>query len=547
MKKTILSIRKLTCLWLLILVINIGCKKGILDEKSLSSASVDQLLSTRPGFDNYITALHEAARNEIFKADGLNYSYSMQMGTDEAIVGDPSLAQFRDYNTTLTPTYAAVTFFWDWAYAEMISKANSVIKFAQIANPAIWQSEAQKNAVIAEAKFFRGYTYNVLANLYGGVPIVDTVYDTPKVDFVRKTRTEVLEFAKNDLVFASQWLPTVVDKSREGHIVKAAADHLLAEVYISLGQYDNAIASADAVINSGLYHLMTTRFGSSASNPGDPFSDLFLDGNQNRSSGNFESIYVWQIEDVTPGGQSGSRGNNWLRAWGPRYWSLNDPSGKAGFIVCDSMGRGVGWLRPTNLVFYDCWKDNFNNDMRNSRYNIRRQFTYNNPASAYVNKVVEPRTVAVDTLCNIFPTLRKIEGKVGKVTDNTTGRTYKDVMVFRLAETYLLRAEAYLDKNDPVSAAKDINVVRARANATAVTPAEVNIDYILDERVRELMIEEPRRRTLTRLGKLVDRVKKYSIDAGTRNTIQAKHQWFPIPQTAIDANFGAVLQQNPGY
>lgn len=66
--------------------------------------------------------------------------------------------------------------------------------------------------------------------------------------------------------------------------------------------------------------------------------------------------------------------------------------------------------------------------------------------------------------------------------------SFRDEYVFRLAETYLLRVEAYLDKGDKQSAADDINAVRNRAHATPVTPNEVDIDYILDERARLLVV-----------------------------------------------------------
>jgi len=113
----------------------------------------------------------------------------------------------------------------------------------------------------------------------------------------------------------------------------------------------------------------------------------------------------------------------------------------------------------------------------------------------------------------------------------------------RLAETYLLRSEAYLLKGDLQKAADDINVVRSRAKAKLITTSQVTIDFILDERARELTTEEPRRRTLIRMGKLVERVKKYN----SRTPIEAKHELFPIPQKFIDANFGAKIEQNPGY
>ncbi len=526
-----------------------GCKKS-LDETPLSSLSNVLVLKDSIGFENYLTALHQAARDEVTNSDGINHNFNMQMGTDVATTGSPTIAPFRNYETYLTSSQIVVSFYWNWAYTTMLLRANTMIAYATRPESAgVWKTEASKNAAIAEARFFRGYTYNLLANLYGGVPIVDTIYSSPKTDFVRNTRKEVYEFAARDLEFAAQWLPATVPKAREGRIVKAAADHLLSEVYISLADYDKSIAAATRVIGSGLYNLMKTRFGVDRTRPGDVFSDLFKFGNQNRSSGNMETIYVWQIEDQTPGGQGGTGGNNSLRGWGSFYanGSFRAPDGKAGFVVADSMGRPVGWLRPNNYFVYDIWKDNWDNDMRNSPYNIRRTFVYNNPASSFFGKVVEKRTGGDDTMFYLYPTIRKIEGNLPKSGDNTTGKTFTDLIVYRLAETYLLRAEAYFRKGDPGKAAADINEVRVRANANPVAAANVSLDYILDERARELTVEEPRRRTLVRMGNLVERVRKYNIRADTRTSIQDKHLFFPIPQSAIDANFSARLEQNQGY
>lgn len=115
--------------------------------------------------------------------------------------------------------------------------------------------------------------------------------------------------------------------------------------------------------------------------------------------------------------------------------------------------------------------------------------------------------------------------------------------MFRLAETYLLRAEAYFDLNDPASAAADINVVRARAQASPVDPADVDMDYILDERMRELGSEEKRRLTLMRTGLWYDRVKKcnpYYSDA------LPKYNVWPIPAAEIERT-GGKFEQNPDY
>ncbi|MGZ5246694.1 MAG: RagB/SusD family nutrient uptake outer membrane protein, partial [Flavitalea sp.] len=88
--------------------------------------------------------------------------------------------------------------------------------------------------------------------------------------------------------------------------------------------------------------------------------------------------------------------------------------------------------------------------------------------------------------------------------------------------------------------------VRERSGAILVDPSEVTIDYILDERIRELFGEELHTLTLTRLGLLYDRTKKYGYIV-SQNTVQPKNNLMPIPQSVIDANSQAIFEQNPGY
>src|SRR5699024_2021336 len=105
--------------------------------------------------------------------------------------------------------------------------------------------------------------------------------------------------------------------------------------------------------------------------------------------------------------------------------------------------------------------------------------------------------------------------------------------------------EAYFEKGSNKNAADDINAVRLRAKAIPVQPEDVTLDYILDERARELVYEEPRRITLHRTEKLVERVRKYNTV--NKDEIQEYHQLWPIPYSEIEANKDAVLEQNPGY
>lgn len=548
MKNAKLIYRLVTSLgWLLLCVfLFTSCKEDSLREVPLDQLNKEQLFKSKDGFNLYITALHEGARQEMASID-LTFYFNMFIGTDVVTAGQLSATNFNDYETYLTPYTTASSVYWNWAYEVMIPRANAIIFNAERKDLAgLWKDEAERNAIIAEAKFFRGYTYNILGVLFGGVPIIEQPVTQPKVDFVRAPREEVYDFARKDLEFAAEWLPKTVSQNQEGRIVRAAAQHLLSEVYISLGRYDDAIVSASKVIDpSSGYKLMTERFGVNKDKPGDVFSDLFVEGNQNRSTGNLESIFVIQFEDGPAGGEGGVGGNNQPRGWLPFWTELRDPDNVLGIINNDTTLRGIGRCRPTTFFLYDLWSG-LSGDMRNSRFNIRRDIYYNNPASAYFGHRVEPRITLIDTMQRFYPVITKVEGKPykGKVTG---GRTGKDLIIYRLGETYLLRAEAYIRKGEMEKAAEDINALRRRAHSPLVSAGDMNIDFLLDERARELIAEEPRRRTLMRMGKLVERVKKYNMKEETRNSISEKHELFPIPQSAIDANYGHKLEQNPGY
>jgi starch-binding outer membrane protein, SusD/RagB family len=522
-------------------------------KSDLTDASV---LNSKAGFEYYLSGLVYQFRDE-WQIDDETYWTQFQ-GTDMYNFVDPEERPSRqNWQIDYTPQSAFTKKYWNWAYIKMIPVANNIIKFAQKPeNSGIWENEADKNAFIASGMFFRAWTYNILANLFGDAIIIEEALPEPKFDFARAPRKEVYELAKADLEFAAQWLPETVDQSKEGLPVKAAAQHLLTEVCISLGEYDAAIASASNLINSGIYHLMTERFGNFISEPGDAFSDLFKDGNFNRSSGNMESILVWQIEEFIEGGiGTYGRGNNFVRGFAPFLVNYRDTNQMEGWIYApgqegaDTMGRGAGFVRPSNYALYQVWQNDWD-DMRNSKYNMRREFYFNNPALDYYltkwdNSYAQSEK---DTSRRVYAYSLKVEGPFFQGgSGDYKGRTRKDAYVIRLAETYLLRAEAYLMKGDNANAAADINVVRARANAPAISAGDVTLEYILDERARELMAEEPRTRTLRRMGKLVERVRLYDPDPVSRETIQEYNQFWPIPQSAIDANTGAVLEQNPGY
>ena len=138
----------------------------------------------------------------------------------------------------------------------------------------------------------------------------------------------------------------------------------------------------------------------------------------------------------------------------------------------------------------------------------------------------------------------------------------RDLYLFRLGEVYLIAAEAYFQAGNANTAAERINTVRRRANDVPITSSspmdilsgDVSIDFILDERTRELAGEELRWMELKRTGKLVERVKKYNLYAGSDWTpigkpyIEEYHNLRPIPYAwwSLLSNKEEVAQ-NPGY
>ncbi|MEP0366852.1 MAG: RagB/SusD family nutrient uptake outer membrane protein [Cyclobacteriaceae bacterium] len=484
--------------------------------------------------------------------------------------------QYFEWNTF----NADAPFVSDWysAFYKLIYKANTIIDRI---DDITWASEEDRNAIEAEARFLRAYYYRLLANMWGGVPLVLEETKSPRFDYTRETRENVYLQCKADLEYATQHMYTV-DQVPGGRAPRAAAYHLLAEVNIQLGDYQGAINAASAVINDANYALMMSRFGLYSdfewrgydyTGPPEPWGDVYWDmfrrGNFNRSAGNTETIWNCQFEFDVVGGVSLGRteGNFNLerQIGGPLYWSggwISDLNGVRNHYKDTLMGRPLGVNGATDYLENQLWNFNgdFNNDIRNSKYNIQRTYYWNNPESEFFGMPWSEATVN-PALIERFkggrlqqPSFKKnVElkhepYKVQDSEDNSDGRIYKDWYIMRLAETYLLRAEAYHLSGDDGLAAADINEVRNRAQATPVTAGQVDLDLILDERARELHFEEYRISTLLRMGKLAEYLRKYhSATLANGYTIPDHYNLMPIPNSEIEANKDAVLEQNPGY
>lgn len=552
------------------ILLNLGCQEEeFLKEVPLDFYSPENSFITAGNFEAALTDLYARVR-AIQSVDGGAAIYSEVLGTDIAFNARLATDRMGSYAVGLTPQGDIPRQHWIRWY-KIIGNANTIIARTTISNI----TDAQKKQFAAEAKLFRAYAYHKLVHLYGGVPLILDEVTTPKTNFTRASKDDVLKQIIADASDAAASLPNV-DVAKDGKLNKAVANHLLAETYIAVKDYDKAIVAATEVIEKSNLKLMTDRFGSLRTQPGDVYYDLFRVGNQNRKAGNLESIWVIQYELDVIGGvltSAGSSMNNLERVVVPAVGSMSDPDGKAAMegglsqSTLNCGGRGVSFVQPTNYWTYEIWgldpkKDNrkvASTDIRTSPFNIIRDFIYTNPTSPKYNgkSLIDfpaPNWIAQSWRWYPFPSKVTTPGQhpIGVIQDpvklilkSSAGATFRDMYMIRLAETILLRAEAHLLKGNIAAATSDINIVRNRAKATPVTTAEVTLDYILDERARELIFEEDRRVTLSRMGKLVERSKKYNTLSGP--TIQPFHALFPIPFSEIEANKDAKLEQNPGY
>lgn len=529
-----------------------GCSDDFLQEHPKDEMYADNLFVDYKGFTLAKHALLEFPRIErtepiqsaelgvLFKIGTdvawANSNLSWLRGIDQYNVELNSTMQFLNGETGNTDTRPGVFLILYRA----INSANVMINRAE--NPEVdWQGAdeeedlANKNEIIAHAKLIRSWAYRHLVMGFGPVPlnVEEITGETYRDDWERNSVEEIQALMEEDWLFAEQWLP---DNSNDViRLSSAIASHYLAELYLWQGRNEEAEAKARAVIENPNYKLITARYGVKASQSGNAFMDQFYNGNIMPSEGNTEALWVFpNTEEDNVLGQSR---NTMRRTWISAYYNLNiDISPEYG-------GRGLGRAAITSWVFslYESQDDRF------SEYAIRKRYVTKTGST-----ITTQMSKAGMTMGNHrWASTRKWDWDYD---DRISYYSFADQTYLRIAETYLLLAESlHLQGKNSESdgAAYYINQIRTRSNATPITASDVSIDYILDERARELITEEQRRHTLVRTGKLVERTRLYNhIASGERdggNGIQDYHVRLPLPQKVIDANVGRVMEQNEGY
>ncbi len=277
--------KKLISYILISSLIFVSCKKTFLDETLQSSYAPQNTLVDSLGFEANMAGIQSRIRAQYTTDDDQGLLGAMYLGTDMVINGQTTSAMFPYVNNeTMNSSDFAAGIYWRWSY-QTLNNINIVIAAAQ--DPSVTGTSAANKAYLgAEAKFYRAYVYNFLATLWGPVPLITQPIQTPKTDFTRNSLDSINTQIVKDLTDAMAVLPTAGAVRKEGRPSLGMCQQLLAEVYLRIGKPDLAQVQCQNLISSGVYSLITTRYGIKASSPGDYYNDMFVIGNQRRSQGN---------------------------------------------------------------------------------------------------------------------------------------------------------------------------------------------------------------------------------------------------------------------
>jgi starch-binding outer membrane protein, SusD/RagB family len=524
------------------LIMAFACS-GLLDENAITDRTTDNYYVDEQGFNDLVKSIYSPLR-EIHKERDI-----VLLGTDIFTqIGDPAvggLFGMNEYSPQgLNEQLDIFENYWKLLYST-IGRANTAIDRA----PGVAMNASLKSVRVAEAKFLRGMFFFYLVQQYGDLPLMLNEVKEVITTADRAPETEVYKQIISDLQEAVDVLPEA--QADYGRATKGAAQHLLSKVYLTRGyrpfaeatDFQKAAELAEAVINSGKYQLLDT------------YAKVFQQGNEK----NNEIIFAVQYSNNS---LLNGLGNNAHSQFGAGIDNLQ------GMARNSVYNRQQARFVPSRYLhtLYDV-----DNDSRYETMFLRIFKATVNQGSKQVGDTVlyfprwdqpwsQERIQAANYIVvnwdeyymkpskfNQFPPIWKFFEADLPYGDALGTR---DQFIFRLAETHLLAAEAYLKLNNTTAALNHINAVRKRAatpgNNTAMELSEVSIDDILDERARELAGEDQRWNDLKRTGKLLERAMLYNERAAVANHLREFHLLRPIPLSQIERTTN-IFAQNPGY
>ena len=561
-----------------------SCTK--LDEYNPSNATADATWSTPEGYITAVNAAYSEQRSWYGKEDGI---FMGESGTDLWYNRDKNTyaRQLTQYDGLTAadgnPHKAAWVLLW-----KGLNQANAAINRVGDAG---FTSETEKNKRLAEARFLRAWYYWHVVETWGGVMLRTTETQSPVLTATRSPVSAFYDLIFSDLEFAIQNLP--VDWGAEySRASKKSAMGLLARAYLSRAYYSTGTEAQSFFTKArdvavDVINRKTELKVSLWAN----YADLFNPAkNKDLGKANGEGLYVIS-NSVNPGLNYDDQGNRLFHVY-----TEADP-GKPGLIQSLAYGfESNRRLMPTFtlLEYFDETKD--------SRYDASFQevwiannpttFTWTTATASTYNKdaSVVGKTIALGDTAMLITKKVIADKRLRKYVvydrddvynaDKTikTGNNYvplkkfmdpdrsapnvqagtKDVIAMRLAEMYLIAAEAELQLNNKTAAATQINVLRTRAAkpgqtaAMQITAADINIDFIMEERARELAGEGLRWFDVKRIKNGKNGAESFSNYIKRLNPditkVQDFHWLRPIPIAEMQALQNASeFGQNPGY
>jgi hypothetical protein len=527
----------------------------LLKETVVSSISNDYIATT-PGFVAATNAAYTPLRSFYGTERGISMS---EYGTDIYSAGaDGSYKGFHFYDSQLTSSVDILAELWDQTY-KGINTINAVIDRAPKVTGI---TDAVKATRVAEMKYLRAHYYFILVQQFGPLDLRLTETLGPTKAATRATEQAVYKQIETDLLAAIPVLPALKAAAEYGRATKPAAENLLAKVYLTRAtssfaestDYANAATLCNSVIANYGFKLLAD------------FSSVFDQSNQI----NDEVIFAVQYtSDPLTNGFVDNQGNKLHLYFGMQY------DVQPGMQRDVNNGRPFKRLKPTSYLLNTVFADRVND----TRYKKTFKDTWlsNKPGTYNTNFDVSKATVTykagdttifipgyemtlaeraakkyqvlVPSLYNyaLFPTLQKFFDPLRP--DMTYENGSRDYMVHRLADTYLMLAEAQFKLGKQAESVAAINMVRVRAAAAGkadnmkVTAVDMNL--IMEERARELAGEQTRWMDLKRWKNLIERVKLYNVDGAVG--ISDRHYVRPIPQKQVDLSENGGFPQNAGY
>lgn len=546
MKRNIIILLILTC---------IATSCSDLLEEDLRSNLTDTFIDSSEGLEAAVVAAYQPLRQYYGVEPGMTTTV---FGTDIFTYGsDGSFKFFNEYSSQLDARNQYSREIWNNFYIG-INTCNAIIERA----PQLTDiNDATRTIRIGEAEFLRAHHYFILVQTFGPVYISLKENKVVQTESGRSSVEEVYNVIVADLEDAISKLPATTNDW--GRATKPAAEHLLARVLLTRAtsvaaqptDYERAATLAKTVIDNYNYRLLPD------------VSAVFAQGNEQ----NDEMIFAAQyINDLI---YNGDGPNNASRFFLMEY-------DKQPGLQRD-LANGTPWkrFRPTDYLLNDVYADR-THDVRYEKF-FKSVFYANNAATIPVvdgvpaynvgdtaiwlpgvelpESVINSKPYQVVTpskyTAKLYPSLTKFEDALRP--DNQANGV-RDFPMMRLAETYLIAAEALMMSGKPDEAVPYINTLRKRSARVGATPEEtvqnqqameitadqLSIDFILEERARELVGEMFRWFDLVRTGKLVEQVRMYNPAAA--GNIQDYHVLRPIPQDQIDRT-SSPFAQNPGY